>query len=82
MYYTKHCKSAYTGLDESGSRKTLKKIPGLELIEMPRHGKQTVCCGSWASAWFPEAASSMRNSRLQEAEDTKADEFNHCMSLL
>ena len=47
------CKSAYTGADATGAREVLEQIPGVDLREMPRKGRQTACCGSGAVCWFP-----------------------------
>lgn len=68
------CKTAFTGLDES-HRKVMAAVPGLELVEMPRHGRETVCCGSGLLDSFPEAGAEYVGSRLEEAEATGADKF-------
>lgn len=50
-------------------RKVLGSIPGVELVEMERHGMWSYCCGSGtkiASACFPEFASSISGERLRE----------------
>lgn len=67
------CKAAFTGLDLTGPRDVLKQIPGIELIEMPRHGKNTACCGSAAQNYFPHSFERMRGERLDEAANTSAD---------
>jgi len=67
------CKSAYTGVDTNGAREVLRQLPGLTLREMKHHGPDTSCCGSGAICWFPESCSRMREERLQEAAQTKAD---------
>ena len=72
------CKSAYTGLDPDGPRQVLRQLPGVELREMTRHGKDTICCGSGAGTWFPESCSRMRGERLQEAARTGA---NHLVTV-
>jgi Fe-S oxidoreductase len=76
------CKSAFTGLDLTGARDVLLKLPGVELIEMPRHGKKTVCCGSGAEAFFPNSFETVRDDRLAEASQTGAevlvDVCHHC----
>jgi Fe-S oxidoreductase len=66
------CKSAYTGLDCDGTREVLRRIPGVSLREMRQHGKETACCGSGASSWFPESAARFRQDRLKEAAQTGA----------
>src|SRR6516164_6679500 len=42
---------------------------GRELVEMPRHGRQTSCCGAGGGRmWFDDPASErIGNSRVQEA---------------
>jgi Fe-S oxidoreductase len=48
---------------------------GRELVEMPRHGRQTSCCGAGGGRmWFDDPASErIGNSRVQEALATGAD---------
>lgn len=65
------CKAAYTGVDPDGARDLLRRIPGLNLVEMERRGAETVCCGGGAMA-FPEMARTIRDDRLAEAEGTGA----------
>lgn len=65
------CKAAYTGVDIDGARDLLRRIPGLNLVEMERHGAETVCCGGGAVC-FPEIARTIRDDRLLEAERTGA----------
>ena len=76
------CKAAFTGLDLTGARQILKKLPGVDLIEMPRHGEKTVCCGSGAEAFFPKSFETVRDDRLAEARQTGADVLvdvcHHC----
>jgi Fe-S oxidoreductase len=76
------CKSAFTGLDLTGARDVLQKLPGARLVEMPRHGKKTVCCGSGAEAYFPNSFETVRDDRLAEASQTGAevlvDVCHHC----
>lgn len=67
------CKSAFTGVDLTGPRDVLRKIPGVNLIEMPRHGENAACCGSGAGAFFPKSLQAMRDKRLMEAAQTKVD---------
>jgi Fe-S oxidoreductase len=67
------CKSAYTGTDLTGPREVLRAIPGLQLRDMPRHGKNTVCCGSGAFSFFPSLGRAVRDDRLREAADCGAD---------
>jgi Fe-S oxidoreductase len=76
------CKAAFTGLDLTGAREVLQKLPGTDLIEMPRHGEKTVCCGSGAEALFPKSFETVRDDRLTEARQTGADVLvdvcHHC----
>jgi Fe-S oxidoreductase len=76
------CKSAYTGLDSDGARKVLRQLPGMTLREMAHHGPETICCGSGASCWFPESCTQIREKRLQEAANTRAERLvtvcHHC----
>ncbi|WP_319202489.1 (Fe-S)-binding protein [uncultured Ilyobacter sp.] len=67
------CKSAFTGLDLNGTRDILKKLPGVSLVEMPRHGKNTSCCGSGAVTFFKDSFDIVRRERMDEAAETKAD---------
>jgi len=67
------CKSAFTGLDLNGARNILKKLPGVSLVEMPRHGKNTSCCGSGAVTFFKESFDTVRKERMDEAAETKAE---------
>jgi glycolate oxidase len=57
------------------SRKVLRSIPGLNLVEMDRHGKGTWCCGSaaWASQIVPGLSRYAAGERRAEALDTGAD---------
>lgn len=43
------------------------------MIEMPRHGLNTACCGSSAMDFFENSMEMIRDERLQEAEETGAD---------
>jgi len=67
------CKMAFIGKDCSSPRQLLQGIPGVNLVEMPRHGANTVCCGSSAMDFFPGSMAVMRDERLKEAEQTNAD---------
>ena len=67
------CKSAFTGLDPVGPRKLLERINGLELVEMPRHGKDTSCCGSGAATFFKSALETVLSERMREVESTGAE---------
>lgn len=68
------CKTSYTGIDTESVREILARIPGVKLTEMEHHGKNTLCCGSGASAACEDTVfAEARKKRLREAEDTKAD---------
>ena len=67
------CKSAYTGVDLNGARDVLRQLPGVTLLEMSHHGKDTRCCGSGAICWYPQSAYQVREERLKEAAQTGAD---------
>jgi len=55
-------------------RNILKKIPGLNLVEMERIKEYAYCCGAGAGvkSAFPEFALNTAKTRIQEAEDTGA----------
>ncbi|MGD2272076.1 MAG: (Fe-S)-binding protein [Desulfobacterales bacterium] len=76
------CKAAFTGVDLTGARTVLQNIPGVKLVEMPRHGKNTVCCGSGAADYFQNSFEAVRDDRMMEAARTNADVFanvcHHC----
>jgi Fe-S oxidoreductase len=76
------CKAAFTGLDLTGAREVLQKMPGVKLVEMARHGKNTVCCGSGAQDYFQNSFEAIRDDRMKEAAQTKADVLanvcHHC----
>ncbi|MBI9087251.1 MAG: (Fe-S)-binding protein [Desulfobacterales bacterium] len=67
------CKAAYTGLDLTGAREILARLPGVTLREMDRHGKNTACCGSGAITFFPKSFAAVRDDRLEEAAATGAE---------
>ncbi len=45
----------------------------MHLVEMPRHGQETACCGGGAVAAFPESYRAVRDERLREAATTGAE---------
>ncbi len=58
-------------------RRVLAAIPGLELVEMPRHGPESFCCGAGGGRMWnedPDASGSERipELRIQEAATTGA----------
>ncbi|MGC8908809.1 MAG: (Fe-S)-binding protein [Desulfomonilaceae bacterium] len=58
-------------------RAVMKSIPGLELVEMPRHGSYSRCCGAGGGvkAGFPDLQNKMAQARIREAEGTGAEEL-------
>lgn len=56
-------------------RRVLRSIPGVELVEMPRHGAFSSCCGMGGGlkAANPEIQHKMAAARVREAEATGAD---------
>jgi Fe-S oxidoreductase len=66
------CKTSFTGLDMS-HREVIAAIPGLELVEMPRRGRETVCCGAGLVETYPEVGAAHVAERLAEAKTTGAD---------
>jgi Fe-S oxidoreductase len=53
-------------------RKILKAIPGIELLEMPRSGKESFCCGGGGGRAFMPSHTEIKPSeiRVQEAKTT------------
>ncbi|MCG8471462.1 MAG: (Fe-S)-binding protein [Desulfobacterales bacterium] len=66
------CKSAYLSLETQATRDLLQAIPGASLVEMPRHGKKTACCGSGATVFCKEGFQKVRDERMREAKETQA----------
>ncbi len=58
-------------------RAVMEAIPGLELVEMPRHGAYSRCCGAGGGvkAGFPDLQNKMAQARIREAEATGAQEL-------
>ncbi|MDR3603900.1 MAG: (Fe-S)-binding protein [Syntrophaceae bacterium] len=58
-------------------RAVIRAIPGLELVEMPRHGPYSRCCGAGGGvkAGFPDLQNRMAQARIKEAEQTGAQEL-------
>ncbi len=67
------CKTSYTKIDLNSIRKILYNIPNIKLVEMKHHKENTMCCGSGALAWFPESFNKIKETRLKEAQATRAD---------
>jgi len=61
-------------------REVLKKIPGIELIEMPRNRHNAWCCGSGGGvrSSFKELSEYAGNERIEEAISTGADTLVSC----
>ncbi|MGI6463128.1 MAG: (Fe-S)-binding protein [Clostridiales bacterium] len=62
-------------------RAVLAAIPGLELKEMPRHGKWSYCCGGGAKIvlnCYPDFASDTGSERLAEAKETADEVITSC----
>ena len=55
----------------------MNAIPGLELIEMPRNGQYSRCCGAGGGlkSGFPDIQNKMAQRRVKEAEETGAEEL-------
>jgi heterodisulfide reductase subunit D len=58
-------------------RAVIQAIPGLSLVEMPRHGPYSRCCGAGGGvkAGFPDLQNKMSQARIREAEATGASEL-------
>ena len=56
-------------------RNILRKIPGIEFVEMERIQEYSYCCGAGAGvkAAFPEMALNTAKTRIEEAEDSGAE---------
>jgi Fe-S oxidoreductase len=56
-------------------RNVLKSVPGIELVEMPRHRENSWCCGAGGgvSQSDPDSAMWTASERLKEAIDTGAE---------
>ncbi|MFX1571746.1 MAG: (Fe-S)-binding protein [Promethearchaeota archaeon] len=56
-------------------RNIIRRIPGLNLVEMERIKEYSYCCGAGAGvkSAFPDFALKIAKNRIEEAEDTGAD---------
>jgi Fe-S oxidoreductase len=61
-------------------RELLKKIPGIELIEMDRNRQNAWCCGSGGGvrSAFKDLSSFAANERIEEAKETTAEAILSC----
>jgi heterodisulfide reductase subunit D len=73
-----HLGRATGGFD--APRRILEAIPGLKLIEMPRNREYSRCCGAGGGlkAGYPDIQNKMAQRRIQEAEETGAEELVSC----
>lgn len=56
-------------------RKIIKKIPGIELLEMERNRENSFCCGAGGGVkiGFPDWSVEISNERLEEAKEIEVD---------
>lgn len=56
-------------------RNLINDVPGVQLVEMPRHGRWSYCCGGGGGLGnvLPEMADSTAHDRFSEAEGTGAE---------
>ena len=56
-------------------REIIKKIPGIELVEMKRNRQNAWCCGAGGGvkSQFPELALKISKERIKEAIETRAE---------
>lgn len=61
-------------------REVLKKIPGIELVEMPRNRQNAWCCGSGGGvrSAFKDLSSFAAKERIEEAKGTESDALVSC----
>ena len=61
-------------------RMIIEAIPGLKLVEMPRNREYSRCCGAGGGlkAGFPDIQTKMAQRRIQEAEETGAEQLVSC----
>ncbi|MHC1635996.1 MAG: (Fe-S)-binding protein [Candidatus Methanospirareceae archaeon] len=61
-------------------RNILKKIPGVEFVEMERSGENSLCCGAGGGqrAGFPEVVGEIAKKRVKMAEETGAVAILSC----
>ena len=66
------CRSGHLDFDGTAAGDILAAIPGLRVVDMPRHGKTAACCGNNALKRGFAAGTTLRNSRYAEARSTGA----------
>jgi heterodisulfide reductase subunit D len=73
--YHDPCDLGRKGKIYDAPREILKKLPGVELVEMERNRQWAYCCGGGGSAApvFPEFADYTSDKRIEEAIKTGAD---------
>ena len=55
-------------------REVLSQLPGVELVEMRRHGATAFCCGAWSFGnYYPNLSAETAKLRLEEFYATGAD---------
>ena len=61
-------------------RTIMEAIPGLNLVEMPRNREYSRCCGAGGGlkAGFPDIQGRMAQKRVEEAEETGAEDLVSC----
>jgi Fe-S oxidoreductase len=66
------------------TREVLRAVPGFELREMERNGKQTFCCGAGGGRmWMEEQRGTRINAeRTRQALSTGADDRGHGLPVL
>lgn len=60
------CKIAFFGIDPVAPRELLNHVTGSEVLEMPRHGSDNMCCGYGVERWAPEAGRRWIHERVPE----------------
>ena len=60
--------------ETAAPRSVLHSVPGLEVVEMPRHGKESFCCGAGGGSLWLDVPGQTRveNLRVAEAASTGA----------
>ena len=66
------CRSGHQGWDATAARDILSAVPGVNVVDMPRHGKEASCCGNNAMKRGFAAGAQIRDGRYAEAGATGA----------